>query len=31
MQSFGFENISEVVLCGSLFVWVDELEQGLTY
>ena len=31
VQSFGFKNISEVVLCGSLFVWVDKLEQGLSY
>lgn len=26
VQSFGFKNISEVVLCRSLFVWVDKLE-----
>lgn len=26
VQSFGFKNISEVVLCGGLFVWVDKLE-----
>ncbi len=26
MQSFGPENISEVVLRRSLFIWVDKLE-----
>jgi len=26
MQSFGFKNISKVILCGSLFIWMDELE-----
>jgi hypothetical protein len=31
MQSFGFKDISEVILCGSLFIRVDKLEEGLTY
>jgi hypothetical protein len=31
VQSFGFENISKVILGRSLFVWVDKLEQGLAY
>ena len=31
VQSFGFKNISEVVLCRGLFVWVDKPEQGLSY
>ena len=26
VQSLGFKNISEVVLCRSLFVWVDKVE-----